>query len=76
MKVIIFGVKNFELMRTNIEIDEGVIQKAIELSGLKTKKAVVDQALKDFLAKQSKLNLLKLEGKLEWEGDLSDWRNE
>lgn len=76
MKVIIFGVKIFELMRTNIEIDEGVIQKAIELSGLKTKKAVVDQALKDFLAKQSKLNLLKLEGKLEWEGNLSDWRNE
>ncbi|MCA0363595.1 MAG: type II toxin-antitoxin system VapB family antitoxin [Bacteroidetes bacterium] len=63
-------------MRTNIEIDEGVILKAIELSGLKTKKAVVDQALKDFLAKQSKLNLLKLEGKLEWEGNLSDWRNE
>ncbi|MFN8431197.1 MAG: type II toxin-antitoxin system VapB family antitoxin [Spirosomataceae bacterium] len=74
--MIIFGVKFIKIMRTNIEIDEGVILKAIELSGLKTKKAVVDQALKDFLAKQSKLNLLKLEGKLEWEGNLSDWRNE
>ena len=52
--MIIFGVKFIKIMRTNIEIDEGVILKAIELSGLKTKKAVVDQALKDFLAKQSK----------------------
>lgn len=61
-------------MRTNIDLSEELIQNALILSGLKTKKAVVNQALKEFLERQAKLQILKLQGELVWEGDLSKWR--
>ena len=61
-------------MRTNIDLSEELIQNALILSGLKTKKAVVNQALKEFLEKQAKLQILKLQGELVWEGDLTKWR--
>lgn len=61
-------------MRTNIEINEEIIQSALAISGLKTKKAVVNLALKEFLEKQAKLQILKMQGELVWEGDLDKWR--
>jgi Arc/MetJ family transcription regulator len=61
-------------MRTNIDLSEELIQNALILSGLKTKKAVVNQALKEFLERQAKLQILKLQGELVWEGDLTKWR--
>lgn len=62
-------------MKTTIEIDSEIIKNAIVISGLKTKKAVVNLALKEFLEKQAKLQILKLQGELVWEGDLDKWRN-
>lgn len=61
-------------MRTNIEINEEIILSALAISGLKTKKAVVNLALKEFLEKQAKLQILKMQGELVWEGDLDKWR--
>jgi Arc/MetJ family transcription regulator len=46
----------------------------LAISGLKTKKAVVNLALKEFLEKQAKLQILKLQGELACEGDLDKWR--
>jgi Arc/MetJ family transcription regulator len=46
----------------------------LALSGLKTKNVVVNLALKEFLEKQAKLQILKLQGELAWEGDLDKWR--
>lgn len=61
-------------MRINIEINEEIMQNGLAISGLKTKKAVVNLALKEFLEKQAKLQILKLQGELVWEGDLDKWR--
>ncbi len=44
------------------------------ISGLKTKKAVMNLILKVFLEKRAKLQILKLQGELVWEGDLDKWR--
>lgn len=61
-------------MRTNIEIDDAVLGKAMELSGLRTKRETVAAALKAFVQIESELKLRDLFGKLHWEGDLEAMR--
>jgi Arc/MetJ family transcription regulator len=61
-------------MRTNIEIDDEVMKEALTRSGLRTKKAVVDEALKLFVRLQRQKDLLALAGKVKWEGDLDQMR--
>ena len=58
-------------MRTNIVIDDHLMDQAINLSGLETKKAVVEQALKLYIQLLQQAALRELRGKLRWEGDLN-----
>lgn len=61
-------------MRTNIELDDNLIAEAMELGGLSTKKATVDQALRDFVRIRRQLRAVdNLEG-IGWEGDLDVMR--
>ncbi|WP_460933403.1 type II toxin-antitoxin system VapB family antitoxin [Spirosoma humi] len=53
-------------MRTNIDINDQLIQKALEISHLKTKKAVVELALQEYIDRQARQRLLSLFGKVEW----------
>lgn len=61
-------------MRTNIVIDDKLMDQAINLSGLETKKAVVEQALKLYIQLLQQAALRELRGKLRWEGDLDQMR--
>jgi len=61
-------------MRTNIEVDDELIKEAQQLSGLKTKRAVVDAALRMFVRVQHQKDVLNLAGKVKWEGDLDAMR--
>jgi Arc/MetJ family transcription regulator len=61
-------------MRTNIEIDDKLMKEAQRLSGLKTKRAVVDAALRMFVRVQHQKDVLELAGKVKWEGDLDAMR--
>lgn len=61
-------------MRTNIEIDDHLIRKYIKLSGVKTKKGAVNDALKKGIDYYSRLEMLKLRGKIKWEGNLDEMR--
>jgi Arc/MetJ family transcription regulator len=56
-------------MRTNIVLDETLVSEAMSLSGIKTKKGVVDAALKDFVAVRSRKNLIDLKGKIRFADD-------
>lgn len=56
-------------MATNLAIDPKLIEKALALSGEKTKKAAVTKALKEFIARREQRRLLELFGSLEWEPD-------
>ena len=62
------------MVRTNISINETLMEQAIALSGLKTKKAVVEEALKLFVQMLHQKALLELKGKLKWEGNLESSR--
>ncbi|MBD3628231.1 type II toxin-antitoxin system VapB family antitoxin [Cyclobacterium sp.] len=61
-------------MRTNIEIDEKLMEKAMKASGHKTKKATVEAGLKLILALDHQEKIRELRGKLKWEGDLEQMR--
>jgi Arc/MetJ family transcription regulator len=61
-------------MQTNIVIDDQLMDQAINLSGLETKKAVVEQALKLYIQLLQQAALRELRGKLRWEGDLDQMR--
>ena len=57
-------------MRTNIEIDAGLMSEALELTGLRTKREAVDLALRQLVARHRQLGVLRLRGRVHWEGDL------
>jgi Arc/MetJ family transcription regulator len=61
-------------MRTNIDLDDKLIAEAMELGGLPTKKAAVDQALRDFVVHHSRKKALQELKGLGWYGDLDAMR--
>jgi Arc/MetJ family transcription regulator len=54
-------------MATNLSIDPELIERALELSGERTKKTAVTKALREFIARRRQKRLLDLMGKLEWD---------
>jgi Arc/MetJ family transcription regulator len=63
------------MARTNIDIDEKLIQKAIDLTGVRSKREAVDVALRRLVEKGTLYSALRrLRGKLVWKGDLETWR--
>lgn len=65
----------YNSMRTNIELDDTLVQQAIKLSKLRTKKEVVQEALKNYVAWMKKKQLLGLRGQVTWEGSLKEMRS-
>jgi Arc/MetJ family transcription regulator len=61
-------------MRTNLEIDDELIEKAMKASGARTKNAVVDEALRLFVRTKAQGGIRELFGAVEWEGDLEESR--
>jgi Arc/MetJ family transcription regulator len=54
-------------MATNLSIDPELLERALEVSGERTKKAAVTKALQEFIARRRQKRLLELIGKLEWD---------
>lgn len=54
-------------MATNLSIDPQLIERALEVSGERTKKAAVTKALQEFIARRKQKRLLELMRKLEWD---------
>ena len=63
-------------MRTNIVIDDELMKEALALSGLKTKREVVEAALRRFVKLKKQEEIRKYFGKLKWEGDLEAMRRD
>jgi hypothetical protein len=62
-------------MATNLSIDPELIERALEVSGERTKKAAVTRALQEFIARRKQKGLLELMGKLDWD-DAYDYKSE
>ena len=63
-------------MRTNIEIDQKVIDEILEKTNIKTKREAVDLALKEFLRMIKLKELSEVAGKVSWTGDLDAMRTD
>jgi Arc/MetJ family transcription regulator len=61
-------------MRTNIDLDDELVARGLRLSGLKTKKELVNLALKEFVRRKDQKKILELRGKIKWTGDLESMR--
>ncbi len=63
-------------MFTSLDIDEKLFMKAWSLSGIRTKKAFVEEALRMYLQLHEQAGVRSLRGKLLWQGDLDAIREE
>ena len=61
-------------MRTNIVLDQDLVETAKALTGIKTTRAVVDEALHTLVRLRQQAAVRELRGKLHWEGDLDAMR--
>ncbi len=61
-------------MRTNIDIDEKLIEEARRVTGLASKKAIVEAALEELVQRAREREALDYFGKLPWEGNLEESR--
>jgi Arc/MetJ family transcription regulator len=61
-------------MRTNIVIDDDLMNEALKATGLKTKKEAVELGLKTLIRLKQQAAIKNFRGKLAWEGDLADSR--
>ena len=63
-----------ETIRTNIVVDTQLIEAGLKATGLKTRRELVDFALRELLRHKQQRKILSLKGKVKWDGDLSDMR--
>jgi Arc/MetJ family transcription regulator len=61
-------------MRTNIDIDDELMHKAMQLGGIDTKKATVEAALRLFIQTRAQVGMRRFRGKVKWEGNLAESR--
>jgi Arc/MetJ family transcription regulator len=61
-------------MRTNIVLDDKLVERAQKLTGIKTKREVVHEALRTLILLSEQAEIRKLRGKLKWQGDLNAQR--
>jgi len=63
-------------MRTNIVIDDELMQQVLKQTGIKTKREAVDMGLKTLLRLKRQEDIRNYRGKLDWTGDLDDMRTD
>lgn len=68
------GERIKKMIRTNIELNEKLLEEGLKLSSYKTKKELVNKALEDYVKKLRRKGLLKYSGSGIWQGDLEKSR--
>lgn len=61
-------------VRTNIVIDTRLVEEGLRATGLKTRRELVDFALRELLRHQEQKKILALKGQVSWEGNLDEMR--
>jgi Arc/MetJ family transcription regulator len=64
----------FAFMRTNIEIDDQLMRRAMRSSGARTKKATVEAGLRLLVETHAQRSITRLRGKVQWQGNLNQSR--
>jgi Arc/MetJ family transcription regulator len=56
-------------MTTNVQINENLIQEALQLGGHRTKRAVIEEALQEYVQRRKQLEVIELFGTIEYDED-------
>lgn len=62
------------MKRTNIVLDDKLVDDCMKATGIRTQKALIDHALHELLRRENQSKILELKGKILWEGNLDEWR--
>ena len=62
------------MKRTNVVLDEKLVQDCIKATGIKTQKALINHALRELLRHENQIRILELKGHISWDGNLDEWR--
>lgn len=65
-----------ETTRTNIVLDTRLVDTGLRLTGIKTRRELVDLALRELVRHEQQKRLLALKGRIDWEGDLDAMRTD
>ena len=60
--------------RTNVVVDDALFEEGLKITKCKTKKELINKAIEELIKKEKRKRLLKLEGKVKWEGNLAEMR--
>ena len=60
--------------RTNVVLDDELVEECQQLTGITTRRALIDYALHELLRHGRQRQLLELKGSIKWEGNLDAWR--
>jgi Arc/MetJ family transcription regulator len=63
-------------MRTNVAINDALMESALKVSGVKTKKDTIEEALKLLVQIKKQENIKGFRGKLKWTGNLNNMRTD
>jgi len=62
------------MTRTNVVLDEVLVEKCQKLTGIPTRRSLIDHALRELLRHGEQKKILALKGRVAWTGDLPAWR--
>lgn len=62
------------MKRTNIMLDEELVDNCLKATGIKTQKDLIDHALRELLRHEKQTKLLELKDRINWSGNLDEWR--
>ena len=61
-------------VRTNIVLDQDLVEVGLAATGLGTRRELVDHALRELLRHHEQRRILELKGEVDWQGDLDEMR--
>ena len=62
------------MTRTNVVLDDELVEACKRVTGIQTRRSVIDHALRELLRRGNQKKILALKGNVSWEGDLAAWR--
>ena len=60
--------------RTNVILDDELVAECQQVTGIKTRRSLINHALEELLRHEQQKKVLDLKGAVRWEGDLAAWR--
>lgn len=60
--------------RTNVVLDDKLVAACQRLTGIRTRRALIDHALSEIVRHERQKKILELKGAVRWRGNLEEWR--